>query len=57
MTFYERAGKRAVDVLLASTALAACAPLMAGIAVLIKLDSPGPVLFRQSRSGRYGEIF
>lgn len=57
MTFYERAGKRAVDVLLASTALAACAPLMAGIAVLIKLDSPGPVLFRQPRSGRYGEIF
>lgn len=43
--------KRAEDILVAGTALAICAIPMAVIAVLIKLDTPGPVLFRQKRTG------
>lgn len=43
--------KRCEDVLLAVCALALTAPLMLLIALLIKLDSPGPVLFRQRRYG------
>jgi exopolysaccharide biosynthesis polyprenyl glycosylphosphotransferase len=44
--------KRALDVLLAGGALMLFAPLWALIALAIKLDSPGPVLFRQERVGR-----
>lgn len=43
--------KRCEDVLLAAGALALAAPLMLLLALLIKLDSPGPVLFRQKRYG------
>jgi exopolysaccharide biosynthesis polyprenyl glycosylphosphotransferase len=46
-----RAVKRAIDVLGASLALVALAPVMAFIAIRIKRDSPGPVLFRQRRLG------
>jgi exopolysaccharide biosynthesis polyprenyl glycosylphosphotransferase len=52
-----RAVKRALDVALSSCALIASAPLMALLAVAIKLDSPGPVLFRQARVGRDGATF
>lgn len=43
---------RVVDLALASMGLVASAPLLAGLALAIKLDSPGPVLFRQTRVGR-----
>jgi len=43
--------KRAEDIALASIGLLVFAPLLAFIAVAIKLDSPGPVLFRQRRHG------
>jgi exopolysaccharide biosynthesis polyprenyl glycosylphosphotransferase len=43
--------KRTVDVVLASSTLIATAPLFAYIALRIKLGSPGPVLFRQTRLG------
>jgi len=49
--------KRAMDFVLALLALVLCAPLMALIALLIKLDSPGPVLFAQVRVGRGGRLF
>ena len=44
--------KRILDVVLASTALVASAPLLAAAAAAIRLDSPGPALFRQTRIGR-----
>jgi exopolysaccharide biosynthesis polyprenyl glycosylphosphotransferase len=43
--------KRLFDIAVAATALVLLAPLLALIAVLIKLDGPGPVFFRQRRSG------
>ncbi|PWC34828.1 exopolysaccharide biosynthesis polyprenyl glycosylphosphotransferase [Azospirillum sp. TSO22-1] len=41
--------RRAMDIVLSSLLLVLVAPLMLGIAILIKLDSPGPVMFRQKR--------
>ena len=49
--------KRAMDILVAGGALLFFAPLLALVAVLIKLESPGPVLFRQSRGGLNGQAF
>jgi lipopolysaccharide/colanic/teichoic acid biosynthesis glycosyltransferase len=49
--------KRAFDLLGASLALLLLAPLMLAIAVAIKLDSRGPVFFRQQRVGRHGALF
>ena len=43
--------KRVQDLVVGSLALVLAAPVMAGIAIAIKLDSPGPVLFRQRRHG------
>ena len=49
--------KRSFDVAGASIGLVVAAPVMAVIAVLVKLDSKGPVLFRQVRVGRDSEPF
>ena len=49
--------RRAFDVVVASLGLIVFAPLMALIAVLIKLESPGPVLFKQQRVGKDEELF
>lgn len=49
--------KRAFDAFLAVVFLAAALPLCLVVALLIFLDSPGPVLFRQERVGRDGRIF
>jgi exopolysaccharide biosynthesis polyprenyl glycosylphosphotransferase len=49
--------KRAFDLLGASLGVLAVAPLLILIAVAIKLDSRGPVFFRQLRVGRHGQRF
>jgi exopolysaccharide biosynthesis polyprenyl glycosylphosphotransferase len=49
--------KRTWDISLASIGLVLTAPVMAIVAMLIKLDSRGPVLFRQRRIGKDGELF
>jgi exopolysaccharide biosynthesis polyprenyl glycosylphosphotransferase len=49
--------KRAFDVLTASTVLVLTSPLLAVAMTVIKLDSPGPVFFRQVRVGRDGRSF
>lgn len=50
-------GKRAFDLLGAATALVLLSPLLALLALWIKLDSPGPVFYRQERVGRFGRPF
>jgi len=47
--------KRAQDLVVGSLALAVALPLMAAIALAIKLDSPGPIFFRQRRHGFHNE--
>jgi exopolysaccharide biosynthesis polyprenyl glycosylphosphotransferase len=49
--------KRSFDFIGAALALLVLAPSLAAIAIAIKLDSPGPVLFRQRRMGRHGVPF
>ncbi len=49
--------KRASDVLLSSVALALAAPIMAVVAMAVRYTSPGPVLYRQSRVGKDGQLF
>ncbi|HEY5382022.1 MAG TPA: sugar transferase [Acidobacteriaceae bacterium] len=49
--------KRVMDVILSSVALVISAPLMAVTAVMIRLDSPGPVLYTADRLGRKGRVF
>ncbi len=54
---YKKYLKRFLDIILSVLGLAACALPMALIALAIKLDSKGPVLFRQKRIGFKGEVF
>ncbi|WP_214844848.1 sugar transferase [Exiguobacterium sp. s150] len=49
--------KRRFDVLVSATALVVLAPLFLMLAVLIKLDSRGPVFFKQQRVGRDETLF
>ena len=49
--------KRAMDVVLSAAALAVLAVPMAVVAVAIRLTMGSPVLFRQQRPGRHGEVF
>jgi exopolysaccharide biosynthesis polyprenyl glycosylphosphotransferase len=49
--------KRWMDYLGAATGVVALAPLLIGVAVAIRLDSPGPVFFRQQRVGLHGKPF
>jgi lipopolysaccharide/colanic/teichoic acid biosynthesis glycosyltransferase len=51
------ASKRLFDIIFSAASLVLLAPLLVAIAVAIKLDSPGPVLFRQARVGRRAENF
>jgi exopolysaccharide biosynthesis polyprenyl glycosylphosphotransferase len=52
-----RAAKRALDVAGSGLAILLLSPLLIAIAIAIKLDSRGQVLFRQLRSGRGGRFF
>lgn len=50
-------GKRLFDLAVAGSALIVLSPLLLAVAAWIKLDSPGPVFFRQVRIGRHGVPF
>ncbi len=49
--------KRLIDLLGSGLGLLLLAPLLLVVALAIKIDSPGPVFFRQTRVGRHGEEF
>lgn len=53
----ELAAKRALDIAAAAAGLAATAPLLGAIAIVVRRTSPGPALFRQTRVGRDGKPF
>ncbi|WP_425908257.1 undecaprenyl-phosphate glucose phosphotransferase [Nitrobacter sp. TKz-YC02] len=57
LTPMEYAAKRCIDIVVAGAGLLALSPLLAVVAVTIKLHSPGPVLFRQRRRGFNGGCF
>lgn len=57
LSILERAQKRCMDVGLASIGLLLLAPLLIAVSVLIKLDSEGSIIFRQSRRGFNGRPF
>ena len=54
---WARIAKRAIDVVVAGTTLVFVAPVLAAVALAVRLSSPGPIIFRQQRVGRHGELF
>ena len=54
---HERFVKRSLDIVIASSALICLIPLLVLTALAIKLESPGPIIFRQRRSGFNGRHF
>ncbi|NJO55016.1 MAG: undecaprenyl-phosphate glucose phosphotransferase [Rhodospirillales bacterium] len=57
LTLVERFVKRVLDIVAASVLLVMLAPLMALVAIAIKLETRGPVIFRQRRHGFNGRQF
>lgn len=53
----QRFVKRAFDLIIAGISISLLLPLLAVIALLIKLDSPGPIFYRHKRVGENGRIF
>ena len=56
-TFYEKYGKRALDIVLSGGALAVLSPVIAVTALLVRCKLGAPVIFCQSRPGKDGKIF
>jgi exopolysaccharide biosynthesis polyprenyl glycosylphosphotransferase len=54
---YQRLLKRAFDLIAGGLLLAIALPVMALVALAIRLDSPGPAIFRQKRVGENGRLF
>lgn len=52
-----RAGKRVLDILAAGIGLVVAGPVMLLVAVIVRLSSPGSVLYHQQRVGQHGRIF
>ncbi|MET0179393.1 MAG: sugar transferase [Novosphingobium sp.] len=57
LDLHQRAIKRAFDIVFATGVLVGLAPLLVAVAIAIKLDSRGPVLFCQPRIGRQNKLF
>ena len=49
--------RRAVDIVVSALALALSSPLLLGAMLAIRVESPGPVIYRQRRAGREGRPF
>lgn len=57
LSLTDRLRKRVFDIAITVPLIIALAPLLVVVAILIKLDSPGPVLFKQDRFGRGNQLF
>jgi exopolysaccharide biosynthesis polyprenyl glycosylphosphotransferase len=57
LTGYQRVVKRAFDLVFGSLLLLLALPFMSIIALAVRLDSPGPVIFKQRRVGENGRLF
>lgn len=55
--FYQRYGKRTLDLLISLLAIVLFAPLLGTVALLVRVSSPGPVFFLQDRLGMGGKVF
>ncbi|WP_243400029.1 sugar transferase [Arthrobacter glacialis] len=56
-TGYKHLLKRSLDIVASAMALLLLSPILVVLAIMIRKDSPGPVIFRQDRVGRDGGIF
>ncbi len=56
-TFYSQKLKRVIDLLIGFVGLLICIPIWVFVAIFIKLDSHGPIFYRQERMGKEGNIF
>ena len=54
---YAKYVKRLCDIILSVCLLIGLGPLMVIIAIIIKIDSTGPIVFKQERLGKNGEVF
>ncbi len=52
-----RGVKRSIDCVLAFLLMVIASPIILACAIAIKLDSPGPVIFKQTRTGKWGQPF
>jgi exopolysaccharide biosynthesis polyprenyl glycosylphosphotransferase len=53
----QRVAKRIIDILAASAGLLLVFPVLVIVAIVIRLESPGPIFFRQKRVGKGGRLF
>ncbi|MGI6689991.1 MAG: sugar transferase [Christensenellales bacterium] len=56
-TLYRSVGKRVMDILLSGVGVIVLTPVMIVISLLIKMESKGPILFRQKRVGLHKKTF
>ncbi len=56
-TFYTRLGKRILDLSFSAFGLIVLSPLLAVVALVVRLTSPGPAIFRQRRTGQFEKPF
>lgn len=57
LTGYQRVAKRAFDLLIGTLMQVLILPLMGVISIAVRLDSPGPIIFKQQRVGESGRLF
>jgi Undecaprenyl-phosphate glucose phosphotransferase len=57
LTLAERTAKRAFDIAVAAAGLLAMGPFLLAVSIAVRIDSPGPILFRQVRGGFNGRAF
>jgi len=57
MPIWEKVAKRILDIAISAACLIITLPLITIVAIWIKLDSEGPVIYKQQRVGRFGKVF